>query len=185
MSSKEVTLEPLLGDGSNYASWSISILDDYMSIDPDLRQIFNKSILSSKISKNPSKKELRCLTLNHHACNILVDALARDAYFAIMSSDNDIFVDAHELWTTIKLKYFKSKCIAPTPSSACGTNLLKGKKKNDGDQMTNPHHRKIPFLIPLCMLSLKMMIGKMKARMWKKTRFVSSALISTKRIKPY
>jgi hypothetical protein len=99
MSSKEVTLELLLGDGSNYASWSISILNAFVKIDPDLRQTFNKSILPSKIS---NKKELRYLTLNHHACNILVNALTRDAYFAIMSGDNDLFIDAHELWTRIK-----------------------------------------------------------------------------------
>jgi hypothetical protein len=41
------------------------------------------------MSKNSSKKELRCLSLNHHACNILVDSLSRDAYFAAMSSDKD------------------------------------------------------------------------------------------------
>jgi hypothetical protein len=51
MSSKEVTLELLLGVGSNYASWSVSILNAFVSIDPDLRHIFNKSILPSKISK--------------------------------------------------------------------------------------------------------------------------------------
>jgi hypothetical protein len=62
------------------------------------------SILPSKISKNPYKKELRCLTLNHHACKTLVEALTRDAYFAIMSGDNDLFIDSHELWTRIELK---------------------------------------------------------------------------------
>jgi hypothetical protein len=58
-----------------------------MSIDPKLRKIFSKSILPSKNSENPSKKALRCLSLNHHACNILVDALTIDVYFSIMSSD--------------------------------------------------------------------------------------------------
>jgi hypothetical protein len=81
------------------------------------------------INTNPSNKELRCLSLNHHACNILVDSLSRDAYFAIMSSDNDLFVKAHDLCTRIKLKRFKSKCIASTPSIACGTtNLSKGEE---------------------------------------------------------
>jgi hypothetical protein len=97
MSYKEVTLELLLGYGSNYASRSISILNAFIRIDLGLRQIFNKCILPCKISKNTSKKELRCLTLNHHACNILVDAFTRDVYLAIVSNDNDIFIDAHEL----------------------------------------------------------------------------------------
>jgi hypothetical protein len=44
MSSQEVTLELLLGDGSNYKSWSVSIYNAFMHIDPDLRQIFSRSI---------------------------------------------------------------------------------------------------------------------------------------------
>jgi hypothetical protein len=39
MSSKEVTVELLLGDGSNYKSWSVSIYNAFMRVDPDLRQI--------------------------------------------------------------------------------------------------------------------------------------------------
>jgi hypothetical protein len=53
MLSKEVTVELLFGDGSNYASYSVSVLNAFKSIDPDLRQMFNKSIFPSKISKNP------------------------------------------------------------------------------------------------------------------------------------
>jgi hypothetical protein len=45
-----------------------------------------------------------------------------------MSSDSDLFVDGHDLWTRIKLKYFKSKCNASTPSVACCTNLVKGEE---------------------------------------------------------
>jgi hypothetical protein len=89
MSSQEVTVELLLGDGSNYKSWSVSIYNAFMSVDSDLRQIFSRSIFPSDISKNPSNDELRCFSLNHRACSILVDSLSRGAYFAIMSSDND------------------------------------------------------------------------------------------------
>jgi hypothetical protein len=79
MSSQEVTVELLLGDGSNYKSWFVSIYKAFMNIDPDLRQIFSRSIFPSDFSKNPSNDELRCLSLNHHACNILVDSLSRSA----------------------------------------------------------------------------------------------------------
>jgi hypothetical protein len=106
ISSQEVTVELLLGDGSNYKSWSISIYNAFMHIDPDLRQIFSRSIFLSNFSQNPSNDELRCLSLNHRACNILVDSLSRGAYLAIMSSDSDLFVDAHDLWTKIELKIF-------------------------------------------------------------------------------
>jgi hypothetical protein len=53
MSSQEVTLELLLGDGSNYKSWSVSINNAFMHIDPNLRLIFSRSIFPSDISKNP------------------------------------------------------------------------------------------------------------------------------------
>jgi hypothetical protein len=129
MSSQEVTLELLLGDGSNYKSWSVSIYNAFVHIDPYLRQIFSRSIFPSDISKKPSKAELRCLSLNHHACNILVDSLSRGAYFAIMSSDSDLFVDAHDLWTKIKLKFFKSICTASALSIAGGNNLSKGEEQ--------------------------------------------------------
>lgn len=49
------------------------------------------------------------MTLNHHAYTILVDALSKDAYIKIINSDNDMFVDAHDLWTRIHVKYYKSK----------------------------------------------------------------------------
>jgi hypothetical protein len=129
MSSQEVTLELLQGDGSNYKSWSVSIHNAFVHIDPDLRQIFSRSIFPSDISKNPSNAELTCLSLNHHACNILVDSLSRGAYFAIMSSDSDLFIDAHDLWTKIKLKFFKSICTASAPSIAGGTNVSKGEEQ--------------------------------------------------------
>jgi hypothetical protein len=58
-----------------------------MHVDPDLRQIFSRSIFPTDISKNPSNEELRCLSLNHYACNIFVDSLSRSAYFSIMSSE--------------------------------------------------------------------------------------------------
>jgi hypothetical protein len=79
MSSQEVTVELILGDGSNYKSWSVSIYNAFMHVDPDLRQIFSRSIFPTDISKNPSNEELRCLSLNHYACNILVDSLSRSA----------------------------------------------------------------------------------------------------------
>jgi hypothetical protein len=129
MSSQEVTVELLLGDGSNYKSWSVSIYKAFMHVDPDLRQIFSRSIFPSDISKNPSNVELRCLSLNHRACNILVGSLSRSAYFAIMSSDSDLFVDAYDLWNRIKGKYSVANCDAPTPYITCDTNHSKGEEK--------------------------------------------------------
>jgi hypothetical protein len=46
-----------------------------------------------------------------------------------MCSDNDCFVDAHDLWTRIKLKFFKSICTASAPSISSGPNLSKGEEQ--------------------------------------------------------
>jgi hypothetical protein len=46
-----------------------------------------------------------------------------------MSSDSDLFVDAHDLWNIIRIKYSKSNCTASTPYIACDTNLSKGEEK--------------------------------------------------------
>jgi hypothetical protein len=103
---------------------SASVLNAFRSVDPHFEWIFDKSILPSKISKNSSRKEPIWLTLKYQACNILVDT-PRDAYYAIMTSNDDMFVDARDLWTRIKVKCFMSKCSASTSSSIHSTNLLK------------------------------------------------------------
>jgi hypothetical protein len=51
MSSQEVSVELLLGDGSNYKSWSVSIYNAFLHVDPDLRQIFSRSIFPLMLVK--------------------------------------------------------------------------------------------------------------------------------------
>jgi hypothetical protein len=53
MSSQEVIVELLLGNGSNYKSWYVSIYNAFMSVDPDLRQIFSISIFPLILVKIP------------------------------------------------------------------------------------------------------------------------------------
>jgi hypothetical protein len=171
MSSQEVTIELLLGDGSKNKSWSVSIYNAFMQVDPNLRQIFSRSIFPSNISQNPSNDELRCLSLNHHAFNILVDSLSRGAYFAIMSSDSDLFVDAHDIWTKIKLKFFKSICTASTSSIAGGTSPRE-KNKNDGHQAKDPPHRQVHLPIVIHVLLLTMRV-EMKAMMRRNMRMIA------------
>jgi hypothetical protein len=171
MSSQEVTLE-LLGDGSNYKSWSVSIYNAFMYIDPDLRRIFSRSIFPSNISKNPSNNELRCLSLNHHACNILVDSLSRGAYFAIMSSDSDLFVDAHDLWTKIKLKFLSPYALLVLPLLLVVLTCPREKNKNDGHQAMDPPHRQVhlPLVIHVLLLTMRV---EMKVMMRRNMRMIA------------
>jgi hypothetical protein len=69
---KEVTLEILLPDCSNYDSWSTRVINAFMTIDPQLEQILDKSIIPSNYAReNASEEDLRCIRLNYLAYDIL------------------------------------------------------------------------------------------------------------------
>jgi hypothetical protein len=53
---KEVTLEILLPDGSNYASWSTKVINAFKTIDPQLEQLLDKSIVPSRYDKKKSSE---------------------------------------------------------------------------------------------------------------------------------
>jgi hypothetical protein len=59
---KEVTLEILLYDCSNYDSWATRVLNAFRIVDPQLEQILDKSIISSNYDrKNASEEDQRCI----------------------------------------------------------------------------------------------------------------------------
>jgi hypothetical protein len=59
---KEVTLEILLSDCSNYDSWSTRVINAFRTVDPQLEQILDKSIISSNYDrKNASEEDQRCI----------------------------------------------------------------------------------------------------------------------------
>jgi hypothetical protein len=104
MSSQEVTVEFLNSDGSNYASWSFYLYNTFRSLGPEVEQIFDASVLPINIDmKNPSEHDLRCLRQNYQAYDILIYSLSKDVYFAVMGSNSDVLVDAHDLWTRTKV----------------------------------------------------------------------------------
>jgi hypothetical protein len=47
----EVTLEILLFDCSNYVSWSTRVLNAFTTVDPQLEQILDKSIIPSSYNE--------------------------------------------------------------------------------------------------------------------------------------
>ena len=48
---KEVTLEILLPDCSNYDSWSTRVINAFRTVDPQLEQIIDKSIIPSSYNR--------------------------------------------------------------------------------------------------------------------------------------
>jgi hypothetical protein len=99
---KENTLEILLFDCSNYDSWSTRVINAFRSVDPQLEQIIDKSIIPSSYDrKNASEEDQRCIRLNYLAYDILSNSLSKEDYRAFIMNYNESIRDAHDIWTRI------------------------------------------------------------------------------------
>jgi hypothetical protein len=143
----EVTHEILLSDCSNYASWSTSVINAFRTIDSQLEQILDKSIIPSSYDmKNASEEDRRCLHLNHLAFDILGNSISKEDYHAFIIRYNKPIHDVHDIWTRIKNRFDESKHVssydASTSFSPCETNLLEEEEENEwwrpNDESTSP-----------------------------------------------
>jgi uncharacterized small protein (DUF1192 family) len=142
----EVTLEILLSDCSNYASWSTNVINAFRTIDPQLEQILYKSIISSSYDKkNASEEDRRCLHLNHLAFDILGNSLSKEDYHAFIIRYDEPIHNAHDISTRIKIRVNESKHVisydASTSFSPCETNPLKEEENEHwrpNDESTSP-----------------------------------------------
>jgi hypothetical protein len=101
---KEVTLEILLFDCSNYDSWSTRALNAFRTVDPQLEQIIDKSIIPSSYDrKNAFEEDQRCIRLNYLAYDILSNSLSKEDYRAFIMNYNESIRDAHDIWTRINM----------------------------------------------------------------------------------
>ena len=106
----EVTLEILLPDCSNYDSWSTRVINAFRTVDPQLEQILDKSIIPSNYDReNASEENLRCIRLNYLAYHILSKSLSKEDYCAFIIRCDEPICDAHDIWTRIKIKFDESK----------------------------------------------------------------------------
>ena len=125
---KEVTLEILLSDCSNYDSWSTRVINAFRTVDPQLEQILDKSIIPPSYDrKNASEEDQRCIRLNYLAYDILSNSLSKEDYRAFIMRYDEPIHDAHDIWTRIKNKFDESKHVssydASTSFSPCETNF--------------------------------------------------------------
>jgi hypothetical protein len=94
----EVTLEILLSDCSNYASWSTSVINAFRTIDPQLEKKLDKSIIPSGYDKkNVFEEDRRCLHLNYLAFDILGNSLRKEDYHAFIIRYDEPIHDAHDI----------------------------------------------------------------------------------------
>jgi hypothetical protein len=107
---KEITLEILLSDCSNYDSWSTRVINAFRTVDPQLEQILDKSIIPPSYDrKNASEEDQRCIRLNYLAYDILSNSLSKEDYHAFIMNYNESICDADDIWTRIKNKFDESK----------------------------------------------------------------------------
>jgi hypothetical protein len=133
---KEVTLEILLPDCSNYDSWSTRVINAFRTIYPQLEQMLDKSIIPSNYTReNASEEDLRCIRLNYLAYDILSKSLSKEDYHAFIIRYDEPICDVHDIWTRIKIKFDESKhngsFDASTSSTSCETNTLKEEEENE------------------------------------------------------
>jgi hypothetical protein len=156
---KEVTLEILLSDCSNYDSWSTRVINAFRTIDPQLEQILDKSIIPPSYDrKNTSEEDQRCIRLNYLAYDILSNSLSKEDYHAFIMNYNESIRDAHDIWTRIKTKFDESKhdssFCASTSFGPCDTNPCKKEEENDrwrpNDESTSPRGLSSHFDSHMC-----------------------------------
>jgi hypothetical protein len=142
----EVTLEILLSDCYNYVSWSTSIINAFRTVDSQLEQILDKSIIPSSYNgKNASDEDQRCIRLNYLAYDILSNSLSKEDYHAFIMNYNESIHGAYDIWTRIKNKFDESKhdgsFCASTSVGSCETNPLKEEENErwrPDDESTSP-----------------------------------------------
>jgi hypothetical protein len=156
---KEVTLEILLSDCSNYDSWSTRVINAFRTVDPQLEQILDKSIITPNFGrKNIFENDQRCIRLNYLAFDILVNSLSKEDYHALIKNHYEHIPDAHDIWTKIKIKFDESKhnnsSCASTSFSLCDTNPCKEEEEDDrsrpNDESTSPKALSSHFNSHIC-----------------------------------
>jgi hypothetical protein len=156
---KEVTLEILLPDCSNYDSWSTRVINAFRTIDPQLDQMLDKSIIPSNYTReNAFEEDLRCIRLNYLAYDILSKSLSKEDYHAFIIKYDEPICDVHDIWTRIKTKFDESKhdgsFCASTSFGPCETNPLKEEEENElwrpNDESTCPKSVSSNFDLHIC-----------------------------------
>jgi uncharacterized small protein (DUF1192 family) len=112
------------------------VINAFRTIDSQLEQILDKSIIPSSYNgKNASKEDQGCIRLNYLAYDILSNSLSKEDYRAFIMNYNESIHDAHDIWTRIKSKFNESKHVSSYDTSTffspCETNPLKEEEENE------------------------------------------------------
>jgi hypothetical protein len=169
---KEVTLEILFDDCSNYDSWSSSVINAFRTIDPRLEQIIDKSIFPSNFNgKINSEEDQRCYRLNYLAFDILTKKIIMPSYQTMTNPSMMRMIFGLELEANLMSPNMIVHFVLLLPLVFVILTLARKKKKmNDGDQTMNPPLQKVclPISIPTYVVWLMKMIAEAQMRMRRK-----------------
>jgi hypothetical protein len=135
------------------------VINAFRTIDPQLEQILDKSIIPSNYAReNASEEDLRCIRLNYLAYDILSKSLSKEDYHAFIIKYDKPICDVHDIWTRIKSKFNESKhdssFCASTSFSLCDTNPCKEEEENErwrpNDESTSPRGLSSHFDSHMC-----------------------------------
>ena len=133
--SYEVLIEPLVSDGSNYASWSIHVCKHLRKLGPLAERVVVASILPPNFSwKNvdiTNQREMDCMQLNALVTDYLLSNVCAEINDIILE-DEEMRENAHHIWKFLKNLYDKN-CSVP---SVISTTYQKSSDKSWEDKVT-------------------------------------------------
>jgi len=119
--SYEVPFEPLVSDGSNYASWSIHVCKHLRKLGPLAERVVVASILPPNFSwKNvdiTNQKEMDCMQLNALVTDYLLSNVCAEINDIILE-DEEMRENAHLIWKFLKNLYDKDCSVLSVISAA-------------------------------------------------------------------
>ena len=103
--SYEVFVEPFVSDGSNYASWSIHVLNHLRTLGSLAKRVVVASILPPNFSSHKidgtSQWDLDCMQLNALATDYLLSVVCTELKEIILE-DEEVWDNAHLIWKVLK-----------------------------------------------------------------------------------
>jgi hypothetical protein len=124
-------LELVLLNGSNYESWSNSILHYIEAFNPYLLNIVDASICPPNINwANLSEEEGKCLKLNAQTIYLLTQSLSPNVEDIIIK-EHGFPVDAHLLWIYIKDIFSDTTATQDLRDAGCLIKLVRPVGKTD------------------------------------------------------
>ncbi|KAG2641351.1 hypothetical protein PVAP13_2KG177000 [Panicum virgatum] len=132
--SYEVSIEPLVSDGSNYAFWSINVQNHLRNLGPLVERVVVASMLPPNFSwKNvdiTNKREMDCMQLNALVTDYLLSVVCAEISDIILE-DEEMRENAYLSWKFLKNLYDKNCSVSSVTNTAHQESSVKSQEDKD------------------------------------------------------